>query len=112
MLMEAAYGHSKGWYEGAIGKSRIMAAPYSKIAACFLPGKDLILRVYVQMPDNTIQEFGWGGKTLVELSMGSIDSPLFAGDNSNWKKMQNLGEAMPGSGIACTSFKMTDTSIR
>lgn len=45
-----------------------MAAPYSKIAACFLPGKDLMLRVYVQMPDNTIQEFGYGGKTSWNIS--------------------------------------------
>ena len=62
MLKEAAYDHSKGWYDGAMSKLRMELAPYSKLAACFLPGSDLVLRVYCQLPDNTIQEFGYGGK--------------------------------------------------
>ncbi|KAJ5092007.1 hypothetical protein NUU61_006877 [Penicillium alfredii] len=94
MMKEAAYDHSKGWYEGAMNKSRMMVAPYSKIAACFLEGSDMTMRVYCQMTDNTIQEMGWNG------------------DNSGWKKMQNLGAAMPGSEIACTSFKTSEMGTR
>jgi hypothetical protein len=39
----------------------IPVAPYSQIGACFLPGTTLRDRVYVQMPDNTIQQFWWDG---------------------------------------------------
>lgn len=62
MIREAAFDHSKGWSEGIIAKDRLAVAPYSKLAACCLEGQGLTMRLYCQMPDNTIQEFGLNGE--------------------------------------------------
>jgi hypothetical protein len=62
-MKDIAYDKSKGWYEGTLGKKRFMTAPYSKLAACQLKGPDMALRVYCQMADNTIQEYGVKGKS-------------------------------------------------
>ena len=62
MIKEAAYDNGKGWYDGSLGKSRIEVAPYSKLAACFLASSDMVLRIYCQMTDNSIQEYGWNGR--------------------------------------------------
>ncbi|KAJ5826050.1 hypothetical protein N7474_003188 [Penicillium riverlandense] len=94
ILKEVACDDGNKWYEGSMGKSKITVAPYSKLAACYLEGQDMMLRAYCQMPDNSIQEFGYDN------------------DKAGWKKMQSLGTAMPGTEICCTSFKMSDMSIR
>ncbi|RJE25374.1 fucose-specific lectin [Aspergillus sclerotialis] len=94
-LKEAAYDSGKGWYDGGMSSQHFAVAPYSKVAACMLAGFDkLVLRVYAQIEDNTIQEYGW-------------DS-----DSSGWRKMTNLGAAMPGTHIGCTSYKTSQLSIR
>lgn len=76
MLQEAAFDHAKGWYEGAMNKMKIHMAPYSKLAACFLKGANLTLRVYCQMPDNTIQEFGWNSKNTPYVCSIQLEFPL------------------------------------
>lgn len=58
MVKETVYDHAKGWREGDMGKMEIHTAPYSMMAAdhcASLSGG----RLYVQLPDNTIQEFGY-----------------------------------------------------
>lgn len=60
----AGYDKPKGWHEGNLGKKRFMTAPYSKLAACRLKGPGMTIRVYCQMADNTIQEYGVKGKSL------------------------------------------------
>ncbi|CAG8282078.1 unnamed protein product [Penicillium nalgiovense] len=92
-MKDMAYDKSKGWYEGTLGKKRFMTAPYSKLAACQLKGPNITLRVYCQMADNTIQEYG-------------------VKDNGNWEKMSTLGSAMPGTDIACTVFKTPEPKLR
>lgn len=61
-IKEAAYDNPKGWHESRMEKSRVAVAPYSKLAACSLEGQGMATRVYCQMPDNTIQEFGMNGE--------------------------------------------------
>ncbi|KFX93751.1 hypothetical protein O988_06639 [Pseudogymnoascus sp. VKM F-3808] len=95
VLTETAYSNGRGWYTGDLGSKRFVVAPYSKIGATFLAtGSSLQLRVYAQLPDNTIQEFGY-------------DSP-----STGWVKQSNLGSAIAGSSIATTSFNTSSLSIR
>ncbi|KAJ5291811.1 hypothetical protein N7478_001062 [Penicillium angulare] len=89
MLKESAYDQSKGWYEGDIGKKKFHMAPYSSMAACFLDGANMTLRCTA--------------RSLIILSRN---------DNTGWKELQNLGVAMPGSSITCTSFKTTHMRLR
>ncbi|KAH8700675.1 fucose-specific lectin [Talaromyces proteolyticus] len=94
-LKEAAYDAGTGWYDGQLSMVGVTVAPYSKLAAVFLAGTDqLLLRVYAQLNDNTIQEFGWNS------------------DEKGWSKGVNLSQALPGSGIASTSFQKSQLSIR
>ncbi|KAJ6019592.1 hypothetical protein N7522_001659 [Penicillium canescens] len=94
-VKEIAYDKSEGWFEGSIGKKRYITAPYSSLAVCYLmKGSDMEMRVYCQLTDNTIQEFG-----IKDESWG-------------WQKMSNLGPAMPGTEIACTAFKSPHVGIR
>ncbi|KAJ5628141.1 Fungal fucose-specific lectin [Penicillium lividum] len=92
-IKENIYDQSKGWREGDMSTMEIQTAPYSMIAAehcSALNGG----RLYVQLPDNTIQEYGWND------------------ESSGWKKMSNLGPAGPGTAITCTVFKSPRMSIR
>ncbi|OBT90746.1 hypothetical protein VE02_00672 [Pseudogymnoascus sp. 03VT05] len=52
------------------------------------------LRVYAQLPDNTIQEYGYDSSS------------------TGWVKQTNLGTAVAGSSIATTSFNISSLSIR
>ncbi|KAH7369680.1 fucose-specific lectin [Rhexocercosporidium sp. MPI-PUGE-AT-0058] len=95
-LREFAYDSNVGWYDGTLNKSNFALAPYSQIAAtALLPNKDFNLRIYVQIADKTIQEYGY-------------DNP-----SSGWQKMSNLGPALAGTSIAVTSYGgPTGLSIR
>jgi len=94
-LKESCYDSGKGWYDGDLNNKNFVVAPYSKVAASFLAaGSGLVLRVYAQLPDNTIQEFGYDN------------------GSSGWQKMTNLGPALTGSEIASTSYKTSQLSIR
>lgn len=65
IIKEIAYDNSEGWFEGSIGKKRYITAPYSRLAVCHLMKvSDMEMRVYCQLTDNTIQEFGIKGKIL------------------------------------------------
>ncbi|CDM28956.1 Fungal fucose-specific lectin [Penicillium roqueforti FM164] len=92
-INDVTYDKSKGWYEGSLGKKCFITAPCSKLAACHLNGPDVTNRVYCQMANNTIQEYGLK-------------------DNGNWETMSNLGSAMPGTDITCTVFKTSEPNIR
>ncbi|KAE8448248.1 hypothetical protein EG329_009679 [Mollisiaceae sp. DMI_Dod_QoI] len=85
-LCEFCYDSGKGWYQGALTNSGFPVAAYTSIAACFLLGSTLKLRVYAQVADNSIQEFGY-------------DS-----DSNGWQKMTNLGQALTGTSIATCSY--------
>ncbi|KAJ5492022.1 hypothetical protein N7453_010119 [Penicillium expansum] len=61
-VKDMAYDKSKGWYEVNLGKKRFMTASYSKLGACYLKEPDMTIKVYCQMADNTIQEYGVKGK--------------------------------------------------
>ncbi|KAJ5312765.1 hypothetical protein N7508_003595 [Penicillium antarcticum] len=100
-----AYNQSEGWFEGSIGKKRFITAPYSKLAVChFEKGSDIELRVYGQLADNTIQEFGFKGKNLTQ-PIWYIFQRFSTDESSGWQKMSNLGHAMPGTEIACTAIR-------
>ncbi|OBT52371.1 hypothetical protein VE04_07737 [Pseudogymnoascus sp. 24MN13] len=95
ILTETAYSAGRGWYTGDLGAKKFVVAPYSKIAATFLAtGSSLQLRVYAQLPDNTIQEYGYDSAS------------------TGWVKQTNLGSAVAGSSIATTSFNISSLSIR
>ncbi|KFZ08258.1 hypothetical protein V501_06037 [Pseudogymnoascus sp. VKM F-4519 (FW-2642)] len=95
ILTETAYSSGRGWYTGDLGAKKFIVAPYSKIAATFLAtGSSLQLRVYAQLPDNTIQEYGYDSAS------------------TGWVKQTNLGSAVAGSSIATTSFNISSLSIR
>jgi len=94
-LREMAYSNGSGWSDGDLNNSNFVVAPYSKIAATFLAvGGSLQLRIYVQLVDNSIQEYGYDN------------------GNTGWKKMTNLGAGLPGTEIATTSYKTSQLSIR
>jgi len=94
-LKEACYDSGAGWYDGALSGMNFQVAPYSSVTGVFLAGTtNLILRVYAQSSDNTIQEFCWNS------------------DGAGWVKGTNLGAALPGSGLAATSFKTSQLGIR
>ncbi|KAL2128753.1 hypothetical protein VTI74DRAFT_8688 [Chaetomium olivicolor] len=88
-LKEFAYDADQGWYLGGL-TGQFSVAPYSAVAAVFLANKTK-LRVYAQLPDNTIQEYSW--------------------DGNGWYKDQNLGQALPGTSIAATSWGESEDSI-
>ncbi|KAG4441921.1 hypothetical protein IFR05_002605 [Cadophora sp. M221] len=70
------------WFQGALDEKRIKVAPYSQIAAVYLPDNEI--RLYCQKEDDTIQEY-------------TVDT--------------NLGGALPGTSIAATAYFGT-TRIR
>lgn len=60
-LRELCYdaGQSGGWFEGAVSAKNVAVAPYSQIAAVYLPNS--AIRVFVQLPGDTIEEFSING---------------------------------------------------
>tara|TARA_R110002060_G_scaffold67303_2_gene76065 strand:- start:78 stop:329 length:252 start_codon:yes stop_codon:yes gene_type:complete len=60
-LRELCYdaGQSGGWFEGALRAKNVEVAPYSQIAAVYLPNS--AIRMFVQLPDDTIQDFSIDG---------------------------------------------------
>ncbi|PBP26062.1 hypothetical protein BUE80_DR003019 [Diplocarpon rosae] len=86
-LKELAYDEdtsSKGWFDGELNGKNYSVAPYSAIAATYLATDQLKIRVYVQSPDDTIQEYS---------------------NDGSWYKDQGLGTALPGSSLAVTAYK-------
>lgn len=55
-LGEAAFDSGGSWYTGNLNSKKFAVAPYSSVAGIFLGG-ETILRVYGQLPNNTIQEW-------------------------------------------------------
>ncbi|KAL2845018.1 fungal fucose-specific lectin [Aspergillus pseudoustus] len=85
----------ESWREGEINKMNIRVAPYSMMCACFVEGHNQQgMRLYVQMMDNSIQEFGCD------------DSRL------GWLQMSKIGRALPGTGLACACTPGRDMCIR
>jgi len=82
---------SKGWFAGDLGSKGYKIAPYSQIAAAYLSTNQLKIRVYVQAPDNSIQEYSNDGQ---------------------WYKDQSLGTAVAGSSISFISYGGNATSLR
>ncbi|KAL2129555.1 hypothetical protein VTI74DRAFT_7620 [Chaetomium olivicolor] len=91
-LGEAAYDTGKGWYKGDLS-SRFAVAPYSSVSAVFLRGQ-IIVRVYGQLLDNTIQEWCWNN------------------DGKGWVVGSNLGPALPGTQLAATAWGTSSVHIR
>ncbi|KAH6721115.1 fucose-specific lectin [Leptodontidium sp. MPI-SDFR-AT-0119] len=82
---------SKGWFPGELSGKGFQIAPYSQIAAAYLSTDQLKIRVYVQAPDNSIQEYS---------------------NDGSWYKDQNLGTSVPGSSISFISYGGNATSLR
>ncbi|CEL00911.1 hypothetical protein ASPCAL00503 [Aspergillus calidoustus] len=70
------------WQDGDLNQANVLVAPYSMIVACYVEDANQPLRLYVQLLDNSIQEYG------------SDDS------GRGWSQMANLGPALPGTGLA------------
>ncbi|KAL4866482.1 hypothetical protein BDV12DRAFT_199083 [Aspergillus spectabilis] len=92
------FSHHGEWRDGDLNHENIEVAPYSMMAACCMRGAGSgndkqQMRLYVQMKDNHIQEYG------CEENRGH-DS----GDKSGqrWRKMEKISRALPGTGMACT----------
>lgn len=47
----------QGWYTGDLTKKNFAVAPYSGVSAVFIGKGQLVLRVYAQVANNSIQEF-------------------------------------------------------
>ncbi|KAK2750609.1 hypothetical protein FQN57_002680 [Myotisia sp. PD_48] len=85
-LRERAYDAGRGWYDGALNGRNWQVAASSSLASSFIrSGADPHIRVYAQLRDNTIQEFGYDA-------------------GHGWRPLANLGRALPGTKIAATSF--------
>ncbi|KAL2808439.1 fungal fucose-specific lectin [Aspergillus granulosus] len=94
-MVRQMHRDSRGqWGEGDINKMNIRVAPYAMMCACFVEGSNPSMRLYVQMTDNTIQEFGCDES------------------NQGWSRLTNIGAALPGTGLACTSTPSRDAHIR
>lgn len=91
-LGEAAYDSGSGWYDGNLSAQKFDVAPESSVAAVFLGGQTT-LRVYGQLPDNTIQEWVYTGE-------------------HGWTGGSNLGPALPGTQIAATTWGNSPLHIR
>ncbi|KAL5340252.1 fucose-specific lectin [Aspergillus crustosus] len=97
------------WREGNLNHENIEVAPYSMMAGCTLrrEGSDndkQEMRVYVQLKDNSIQEYGC-----------EVEKNNRQPGGQRWKKMERLGRALPGTGMACTCSgrgKGKETCIR
>ena len=64
MVKEVCRDSNGRWHDGQLSKLAIKVAPYSMLSACFLAREaEHYIRVYVQMMDNTIQEYGCNGET-------------------------------------------------
>lgn len=62
-LGEAASDSQSRWYTGSLNQYNFQVASHSRLAAVFVPSTQRPrLRIYAQLGDNTIQEFGYDGK--------------------------------------------------
>jgi hypothetical protein len=69
-VVKQVYRDSKGkWCEGDLDREKIVVAPYAMMCACFVEGSNRSMRVYVQMQDNNIQEFGFDGTPTLAFSL-------------------------------------------
>ncbi|EFQ99037.1 L-fucose-specific lectin [Nannizzia gypsea CBS 118893] len=85
-LGEAASDSQSEWYTGSINSYNFQVASHSRLAAVFVPSsRSPRLRVYAQLWDNTIQEFGF------DVGRG-------------WQRLANFGPALPGTGIAALTY--------
>ncbi|EFY86619.1 hypothetical protein MAC_07308 [Metarhizium acridum CQMa 102] len=87
--------HGRHWYNGALN-DRFRLAPYSGLAAIYLeaPDDQKLIRIYGQLEDdNTIQEWCYDTK-------------------HGWTLGSNIGDAVPGSSIAATTWAQSPHQIR
>ncbi|KAM5445093.1 hypothetical protein MaudCBS49596_007864 [Microsporum audouinii] len=85
-LGEAASDSQGGWYTGSLNHYQFRVASHSRLAAVFVPGiRRPSLRVYAQLPDNSVQEFGY------DVGRG-------------WERLDNFGPALPGTAIAALTY--------
>ncbi|OQD86606.1 hypothetical protein PENANT_c007G03169 [Penicillium antarcticum] len=113
-----AYNQSEGWFEGSIGKKRFITAPYSKLAVChFEKGSDIELRVYGQLADNTIQEFGFKAvlSLLFSVYFQDLEHSLVEkchDANRGWYDgFTKFPTMQPRAALACTSFAFGSDNI-
>jgi hypothetical protein len=100
------------WITGPLNNEQFDVGPDSKIAACFLAGgAGFRLRLYVQNKDNTIQEYGYADRHPLP-SEPLPENTVPRRVRARWVRMANLGEALPGTNIACASFYISETHIR
>ena len=83
-------------------KNDIAVASYSQMASCMLPGEQPRERIYVQLENDTIQEYYWDCKFLCQ-SVGPETNRKIDGQ-VGFTAGANMGEALPGTAIAVTAF--------
>jgi hypothetical protein len=109
-LGEAAYDSGSGWYDGNLTAQQFNVAPESSVAAVLLGGQTT-LRVYGQLPDNTIQE--WVCKLQpIRLPQAIPDLTFLDTGEHGWTLGSNLGHALPGTQIAATTWGNNPVHIR
>jgi hypothetical protein len=108
-LGEAAYDSGSGWYDGNLSAQKFDVAPESSVAAVFLGGQTT-LRVYGQLPDNTIQE--WVCKLQPTPLLQASDLNFLDTGEHGWTGGSNLGPALPGTQIAATTWGNSPLHIR
>ncbi|KAK2811383.1 hypothetical protein FQN49_008464 [Arthroderma sp. PD_2] len=85
-LGEAASDSEGKWYSGSLNSYNIRVAPHSKLAAAFLSGnRSPSIRIYAQLQDDSIQEFGYDA-------------------GRGWRNLENFGPALPGTAIAAETY--------
>ncbi|KAK6529372.1 hypothetical protein TWF281_008548 [Arthrobotrys megalospora] len=83
-------GGTDNKYDGALNAAKVKVAPYSKLGAISFGGSNL--RVYYQGPNNSIEEYTFGG-------------------GQGWKKGATLpGDALPGTYLAYVNRNPWDAS--
>jgi hypothetical protein len=61
-LQETAHDSNSGWYNGALSGYNFPVASHSSVGAIFLSGTStMTIRIYAQLTDGSIQEYGWDG---------------------------------------------------
>ncbi|KAJ5804473.1 uncharacterized protein N7518_000776 [Penicillium psychrosexuale] len=120
-INDVTYEKSKGWYEGNLGKERFITAPYSKLAACHPNGPYGTIRVYCQMADNTIQEYGlkgfvsWDTKTIDSVYFQHMEHGIiekcYDSKRGWYGGGAKLPKVQPRTSIACTSYMTSSETV-
>ncbi|OAL62154.1 hypothetical protein A7C99_6729 [Trichophyton rubrum] len=112
-LGEAASDSQSRWYTGSLNNYNFQVASHSRLAAVFVPSiQRPRLRIYAQLGDNTIQEFGYDGlrRSTTRLYFQTTDRHVVERvyDNRSWSDGGIVvRKAKSRTPLAATSFLLT-----